>query len=175
MGLAAGPACLPAALPVGPSQPCLRAAWAARAPLPRLPACLLPCSEGVGAPHYVYGSWPKGLGPRKPIFVLQCREGMGRQEAEDLVATALALAMARDGSSGGVIRCVAATQQVSVAAQGNACGAHRTPCGSRGGPLAACTWPSWEQGALREGPRAGCCLLCGPRPQSQTRKNARKC
>lgn len=32
------------------------------------------------------------------------REGMGRQEAEDLVATALALAMARDGSSGGVIR-----------------------------------------------------------------------
>lgn len=34
------------------------------------------------------------------------REGMGRQEAEDLVATALALAMARDGSSGGVIRLV---------------------------------------------------------------------
>jgi hypothetical protein len=29
---------------------------------------------------------------------------MSRGEAEDLVATALALAMSRDGSSGGVIR-----------------------------------------------------------------------
>lgn len=34
------------------------------------------------------------------------KEGMSRQEAEDLVATALALAMSRDGSSGGVIRLV---------------------------------------------------------------------
>lgn len=33
---------------------------------------------------------------------------MTRQQAEDLVATALALAMSRDGSSGGVIRCAAA-------------------------------------------------------------------
>ena len=32
---------------------------------------------------------------------------MSREEAEDLVALALALAMSRDGSSGGVIRCVA--------------------------------------------------------------------
>jgi 20S proteasome alpha/beta subunit len=31
---------------------------------------------------------------------------MGREEAEELVASALALAMSRDGSSGGVIRCV---------------------------------------------------------------------
>jgi 20S proteasome subunit beta 1 len=35
------------------------------------------------------------------------REGMTRGEAEELVARALALAMARDGSSGGVIRLVA--------------------------------------------------------------------
>lgn len=33
-----------------------------------------------------------------------CSEGMSQAEAEDLVATALALAMARDGSSGGVVR-----------------------------------------------------------------------
>ena len=32
------------------------------------------------------------------------REGMSRQEAEDMVKEALALAMSRDGSSGGVIR-----------------------------------------------------------------------
>lgn len=32
------------------------------------------------------------------------REGMNRQEAEDMVKEALALAMSRDGSSGGVIR-----------------------------------------------------------------------
>eukprot|EP00887_Chlorella_sp_A99_P005795 scaffold1.g5795.t1 len=35
------------------------------------------------------------------------KEGMSQKEAEGLVATALALAMARDGSSGGVIRLVA--------------------------------------------------------------------
>jgi 20S proteasome subunit beta 1 len=34
------------------------------------------------------------------------REGMSSQEAEDLVSSALALAMSRDGSSGGVIRLV---------------------------------------------------------------------
>jgi 20S proteasome subunit beta 1 len=34
------------------------------------------------------------------------REGMTRKEAEDLVAQALALAMSRDGSSGGLIRLV---------------------------------------------------------------------
>lgn len=34
------------------------------------------------------------------------REGMSRKEAEDLVARALALAMSRDGSSGGLIRLV---------------------------------------------------------------------
>lgn len=33
-----------------------------------------------------------------------CSEGMSREEAETVVATALALAMSRDGSSGGVIR-----------------------------------------------------------------------
>lgn len=34
------------------------------------------------------------------------KEGMTSQEAEDLVSSALALAMSRDGSSGGVIRLV---------------------------------------------------------------------
>lgn len=36
----------------------------------------------------------------------QFKEGMSRQEAESLVTHALALAMAKDGSSGGVIRLV---------------------------------------------------------------------
>ena len=35
-----------------------------------------------------------------------CREGMPRAEAEDLVASALALAASRDGSSGGLLRLV---------------------------------------------------------------------
>ncbi|KFM25126.1 Proteasome subunit beta type-6 [Auxenochlorella protothecoides] len=39
------------------------------------------------------------------------REGMTRSEAEDLVATALELAMARDGSSGGVVRLVTITEK----------------------------------------------------------------
>jgi 20S proteasome subunit beta 1 len=34
------------------------------------------------------------------------RDGMKREEAERLVKEAVALAMSRDGSSGGVIRCV---------------------------------------------------------------------
>lgn len=33
-----------------------------------------------------------------------CREGMTQREAEDLVKESVALAMSRDGSSGGVIR-----------------------------------------------------------------------
>lgn len=37
---------------------------------------------------------------------VNCREGMGREEAEQLVKEAVALAMSRDGSSGGVIRIV---------------------------------------------------------------------
>lgn len=36
---------------------------------------------------------------------------MTREEAEDLVATALELAMARDGSSGGVVRLVTITEK----------------------------------------------------------------
>ncbi len=36
----------------------------------------------------------------------QFKDGLSRQEAENLVAHALALAMAKDGSSGGVIRLV---------------------------------------------------------------------
>ena len=45
------------------------------------------------------------LTQRPPAPASACRrEGATRQEAEDLVATALALAMSRDGSSGGVIR-----------------------------------------------------------------------
>lgn len=46
------------------------------------------------------------------------REGMSRQQAEDLVATALALAMSRDGSSGGVIRCAADSLLLLLAAAG---------------------------------------------------------
>ena len=38
--------------------------------------------------------------------VIICREGMPRAEAEDLVASALALAASRDGSSGGLLRLV---------------------------------------------------------------------
>ncbi|KAK2076947.1 hypothetical protein QBZ16_005175 [Prototheca wickerhamii] len=38
------------------------------------------------------------------------RDGMSRQEAEDLVSTAIQLAMARDGSSGGVVRLVTITE-----------------------------------------------------------------
>lgn len=39
-----------------------------------------------------------------PAFVLLHRDGMRREEAEDLVKEAVALAMSRDGSSGGIIR-----------------------------------------------------------------------
>ena len=38
------------------------------------------------------------------VYGMAYREGMSRQEAEDMVKEALALAMSRDGSSGGVIR-----------------------------------------------------------------------
>ncbi len=38
------------------------------------------------------------------------REGMSRAEAEELVKTALALAMSRDGSSGGIARLVTLTK-----------------------------------------------------------------
>lgn len=38
------------------------------------------------------------------------REGMTRAEAEELVKTALALAMSRDGSSGGIARLVTLTK-----------------------------------------------------------------
>ncbi len=44
---------------------------------------------------------------RFPMLAASCREGMTREEAEQLVKEAVALAMARDGSSGGVIRMVA--------------------------------------------------------------------
>lgn len=43
---------------------------------------------------------------RMMTFVLFFRDGMSREEAEDLVSTALQLAMARDGSSGGLVRLV---------------------------------------------------------------------
>lgn len=51
--------------------------------------------------------------PREMVRLrrLRCREGMTRSEAEDLVATALELAMARDGSSGGVVRLVTITEK----------------------------------------------------------------
>ena len=39
-----------------------------------------------------------------------CREGMSRKEAEEIVKTALALAMSRDGSSGGLARLVTLTK-----------------------------------------------------------------
>ena len=37
-------------------------------------------------------------------LMTDCRDGLNRQEAEDIVKEAIALAMSRDGSSGGVIR-----------------------------------------------------------------------
>lgn len=43
---------------------------------------------------------------QRTLFMCIYRDGMTRQEAEDLVSSALALAMSRDGSSGGVIRLV---------------------------------------------------------------------
>lgn len=50
------------------------------------PEPTLPCHSGGGPPG--------------------AREGLGRADAEELVATALALAAARDGSSGGLLRLV---------------------------------------------------------------------
>lgn len=43
-------------------------------------------------------------------FTFTCREGMSRKEAEEIVKTALALAMSRDGSSGGLARLVTLTK-----------------------------------------------------------------
>ena len=43
-------------------------------------------------------------------FTCACREGMSRKEAEEVVKTALALAMSRDGSSGGLARLVTLTK-----------------------------------------------------------------
>jgi len=42
------------------------------------------------------------------------KDGMTREEAENLVTTALTLAMSRDGSSGGVVRLVTIDQQGST-------------------------------------------------------------
>lgn len=39
---------------------------------------------------------------------------MTREEAEEFVATALELAMARDGSSGGLVRLITITKQGAV-------------------------------------------------------------
>ncbi len=39
-----------------------------------------------------------------------CRDGMSREEAEELVKTALSLAMSRDGSSGGLARLITITK-----------------------------------------------------------------
>lgn len=55
------------------------------------------------------GAWPE---LRRPTRV--CRDGMTREEAEEFVATALELAMARDGSSGGLVRLITITKQGAV-------------------------------------------------------------
>ena len=48
------------------------------------------------------------LGLSKAVW---CREGMIQEEAESMVVTALTLAMARDGSSGGMIRLAVSTKE----------------------------------------------------------------
>lgn len=53
--------------------------------------------------------WQRGTSSARLLFDT-CREGMSRQEAEELVKTALALAMSRDGSSGGLARLVTLTK-----------------------------------------------------------------
>ena len=40
------------------------------------------------------------------ICLLVCRDNMSRSEAEELVIASISLAMARDGSSGGVVRLI---------------------------------------------------------------------
>lgn len=44
---------------------------------------------------------------------LSCREDLTQQEAEDITIKALTLAMARDGSSGGMIRLVTCSEKGS--------------------------------------------------------------
>ena len=46
-----------------------------------------------------------------PMMTLLCREGMSKTEAQELVKTATALAMSKDGSSGGVIRTVTINEE----------------------------------------------------------------
>lgn len=86
--------------------------------LPSLTACPRSCSQsnvlggachGRGVEDFSGDSCVSTCSSDSHRMALRCccREGMSRQEAEDLVATALALAMSRDGSSGGVIRCAA--------------------------------------------------------------------
>ena len=43
--------------------------------------------------------------------MLRCRPGMSREQCEEVVLTALALAMSRDGSSGGLARLVTVTKE----------------------------------------------------------------
>lgn len=45
---------------------------------------------------------------------LLCREDLTQEEAEDVLKNALGLAMARDGSSGGIIRTVVCSKDKSV-------------------------------------------------------------
>lgn len=54
--------------------------------------CLFPTGSGS---TYLYG-----------FFDQAWKEGMTQEEAEELVVTALSLAIARDGASGGVVRTV---------------------------------------------------------------------
>ena len=44
------------------------------------------------------------------MWIAACREDLTQQEAEDIAIKALSLAMARDGSSGGMIRLVACSE-----------------------------------------------------------------
>lgn len=60
----------------------------------------LPFALGGSGSSYIYG-----------LVDHRFREGMGREEAQDLVKKCISHAMARDGSSGGIIRTVVITEE----------------------------------------------------------------
>ncbi|KAK2510304.1 hypothetical protein Q9233_017875 [Columba guinea] len=64
------------------------------------PLLRVPCAVGGSGSSYLYGFLDAAATP-----------GMSREQSRELVTRALALAMARDGSSGGVIRLATITPQ----------------------------------------------------------------
>ena len=78
--------------------------------VPRLPALLPARHACVCVRKSLRTPWPDAdearLSTPNPANLCCAREGMTRPEAEQLVVDALSLAMARDSSSGGIIRTV---------------------------------------------------------------------